>query len=122
MCVCLHIQTTVFGLTGMSPDYCLVVVGANMGVSRMTKEHIGIASALHLPMIVVVTKTDLAPKKVFRSTMNALTRALKAARKMPYVIAPRAPLPCTRVPLARRSQPPHVCLPAPSQVLGAHWG
>lgn len=100
--VCLPTQTTVFGLTGMSPDYCLVVVGANMGVSRMTKEHIGIASALHLPMIVVVTKTDLAPKKVFRSTMNALTRALKAARKMPYVmhharhcLAPGVPLALT---------------------------
>lgn len=33
-----------------------------MGVSRMTKEHIGITMALKIPMFVVVTKVDLAPE------------------------------------------------------------
>jgi GTPase len=32
-----YLKTTVSGLTGMLPDYGIVVVGANMGVSRMTK-------------------------------------------------------------------------------------
>jgi len=78
-------QTTVFGLTGMLPDYGLVVVGANMGVSMMTKEHIGIAAALRLPMMVVVTKIDLAPKKVFKRTLSAVGRALKACGRKAYV-------------------------------------
>lgn len=30
------------------PDFCLLVVGANMGVQRMTKEHISIACALQV--------------------------------------------------------------------------
>lgn len=41
-----YLKTTVFGLTGMQPDIAMVVVGANMGVKRMTKEHLGIAIAV----------------------------------------------------------------------------
>ena len=32
-----YLKTTVFGLTALVPDYAMVIVGANMGVSRMTK-------------------------------------------------------------------------------------
>ena len=42
----------------------MVVVGANMGVQRMTKEHIGIAMSLKIPIFIVVTKIDLAPTEV----------------------------------------------------------
>lgn len=48
----------------MVPDYIIVVVGANYGLSRMTKEHMGIALALDIPFMVVVTKIDLVPKEV----------------------------------------------------------
>lgn len=41
-----YLKTTVFGLTGMQPDVVVVVVGANMGVKRMTKEHLAIAVAV----------------------------------------------------------------------------
>lgn len=41
-----YLKTTVFGLTGQLPDYASLVLGANMGVQRMTKEHLGIALAL----------------------------------------------------------------------------
>jgi len=43
----------------------MLVIGANMGVSRMTKEHIGITMALRIPMFVVITKLDLAPETVY---------------------------------------------------------
>jgi len=38
------------------PDYCMLVVGSNMGVQVMTREHISIACALNIPMFVAVTK------------------------------------------------------------------
>lgn len=41
-----YLKTTVFGLTGMQPDVVVVVIGANMGVKRMTKEHLAIAVAV----------------------------------------------------------------------------
>lgn len=47
------------------PDYSMIVVGANMGVSRMTREHLGISLALGIPIYVVVTKIDIAPADVY---------------------------------------------------------
>ena len=40
-----YLKTTVFGLTGNSPDYSMIMLGANMGVQRMTKEHLGLSLA-----------------------------------------------------------------------------
>lgn len=81
-----YLKTTIFGLTGLLPDYGMVIVGANMGVSRMTKEHIGIAAALGLPIVIVVTKIDIAPAEVYRHTLDSITKVLKQARKMPFQI------------------------------------
>lgn len=33
-----YLRTTVYGLTAHEPDYVMVVVGANHGITRMTKE------------------------------------------------------------------------------------
>jgi GTPase len=46
----------------MLPDLALLLVGGNMGVQVMTKEHISIACALQIPLAVVVTKVDIAPE------------------------------------------------------------
>jgi len=51
-----YLKTTLFGLTGLAPDLALLVVGANMGVQVMTREHIAIVCALRLPLAVVLTK------------------------------------------------------------------
>ena len=56
-----YLKTTLFGLTGLMPDYALLVVGSNMGVQLMTREHISIACALEIPMFVAVTKIDICP-------------------------------------------------------------
>ena len=37
----------------------MVVVGANHGVTRMTKEHVGMAIALNVPLFVVITKARI---------------------------------------------------------------
>lgn len=63
-----------------------MIVGANMGLSRMTKEHIGIASALRIPMLVVVTKIDIAPDEIYAKTLKSIHKALKIARKHPYPV------------------------------------
>jgi len=73
-----YLKTTMFGLVGLLPDYCMVIVGANMGVSRMTKEHLGITLALKIPLFIVITKIDIAPKSVYEETMNTLTKIMKS--------------------------------------------
>ena len=67
-----YLKTTMFGLVGLMPDYCMVIVGANMGVSRMTREHIGITLALKIPLFIVIKKIDIAPKNIYEDTLNTL--------------------------------------------------
>lgn len=83
-----YLKTTVFGLTAHAPDYCMLVVGANMGVLRMTKEHLAVALALRVPVFVVVTKTDLCPEHVYDQTIDHLHKILKSpgARKIPVLV------------------------------------
>jgi GTPase len=67
-----------FGLVGLLPDYSMIIVGANMGVSRMTKEHLGISLALKVPIFIVITKIDIAPPNVYEDTRNTLVKILKS--------------------------------------------
>jgi len=71
---------------GMMPDYCCLVVGANMGVQVMTKEHISLATALDIPMFVCLTKLDIAPENVLKTTRRTLAKLLRENGKMPYPV------------------------------------
>eukprot|EP00164_Ancoracysta_twista_P003930 GFYU01005268.1.p1 GENE.GFYU01005268.1~~GFYU01005268.1.p1 ORF type:complete len:608 (+),score=145.32 GFYU01005268.1:107-1930(+) len=83
-----YLKTTVSGLTGMAPDFVMLMVGANMGIVGMTKEHIGVALALKVPIFVVVTKVDMCPPNVLASTLDQLSKLLKSpgCRKMPMSV------------------------------------
>ncbi|XJO76128.1 hypothetical protein BDV3_006698 [Batrachochytrium dendrobatidis] len=83
-----YLKTTVFGMTGCSPDYTMLMVGANAGIIGMTKEHLGLALALQVPVYIVITKTDMCPKNVLESTINQLVKILKSpgCRKIPMFI------------------------------------
>lgn len=82
-----YLKTTLFGLTCLKPNYTMIVIGANMGIQRMTKEHLGIALALRIPIFVVVTKIDIAPEEIFEQTLDYLIKILKSpgAQKIPVV-------------------------------------
>jgi GTPase len=81
-----YLKTTVFGLTAMKPDCALLLVGANMGVQLMTREHIGVASALQIPVMVALTKVDICPPEVLKHTRQTLAKCLRAAGKRPFPV------------------------------------
>ncbi|KAI6090279.1 P-loop containing nucleoside triphosphate hydrolase protein [Hypoxylon rubiginosum] len=83
-----YLRTTVFGLLSSSPNYCLLMVAANNGLIGMSREHLGIALALNVPIMVVVTKIDICPPNILEQTIQQITKILKspAARKMPIFI------------------------------------
>jgi len=61
-----YLKTTMFGMIGLIPDYAMIIVGSNMGISRMTIEHINISLALRIPFFVVITKIDICPENIFK--------------------------------------------------------
>ena len=54
----------------------------------MTKEHLGLALALNVPVFVVVTKIDMCPPNVLTETLKMLQRVLKSpgCRKIPVLV------------------------------------
>lgn len=86
-----YLRTTVFGLLSSSPNYCLLMVAANNGLIGMSKEHLGIALASNLPVMVVITKIDICPPQILEQTITQITRILKSpgARKIPIFIKNR---------------------------------
>lgn len=58
-----YLKTTLHGLVGMKPDYCMLTISASVQSSNssgidMTGEHLGIISAIELPFFIVITKID----------------------------------------------------------------
>ncbi|KAM6525037.1 hypothetical protein FALCPG4_010600 [Fusarium falciforme] len=86
-----YLRTTVFGLLSSSPNYCLLMVAANNGLIGMSKEHLGIALALNVPVMVVVTKIDICPPNILEQTITQITKIMKSpgARKIPTFIKTR---------------------------------
>ncbi|KAI1828209.1 P-loop containing nucleoside triphosphate hydrolase protein [Xylaria intraflava] len=86
-----YLRTTVFGLLSSSPNYCLLMVAANNGLVGMSKEHLGIALALNVPIMVVVTKIDICPPNILEQTIQQITKIVKSpgAKKMPIFINSR---------------------------------
>lgn len=83
-----YLKTTVFGMTGYAPDFCMLMVGSNMGIVGMTKEHLGLALALSVPVFVVVTKIDMCPENVLNDTLQLLQKILRSpgCRKIPVIV------------------------------------
>lgn len=82
-----YLRTTIYGLTSMYPDYCLIMVGANMGVNHMTREHMSLCLTLKIPFIVIVSKIDIVPDNILDETMKRISHICKnGANKVPYNI------------------------------------
>ncbi|KAL7815549.1 P-loop containing nucleoside triphosphate hydrolase protein [Trichoderma gracile] len=86
-----YLRTTVFGLLSSSPDFCLLMVAANNGLVGMSKEHLGIALALNVPVMVIITKIDICPPNILEQTISQVNKIMKSpgARKMPTFITNR---------------------------------
>ena len=72
-----YLKTTMYGVSALMPHYAIILIGANMGVQRMTKEHIGIVVSLGIPFFIVFTKIDIAPKEKKEKTISTVTSLLK---------------------------------------------
>ena len=83
-----YLKTTMFGLAGCSPDYVMMMVGANAGMIGMAKEHLFLAFALNVPVFCVITKIDMCPADILSTTQAQLFKILKSSscKRVPLVI------------------------------------
>ncbi|XP_030627801.1 GTP-binding protein 2 [Chanos chanos] len=84
-----YLKTTIFGLTSYCPDFAMLVVSANTGIVGTTREHLGLAMALKVPIFIVVSKVDLCTKSTVERTVRQLERTLKqpGCNKVPMLVS-----------------------------------
>lgn len=63
-----YLKTTLYGILGSFVDYGIIIIGSNMGVNRITEEHLSILLYLKLPIMILLTKIDMTPKDVYEKT------------------------------------------------------
>ncbi|KAF8161090.1 GTP-binding protein 1 [Crassisporium funariophilum] len=83
-----YLKTTLYGLTSGAPSCVILMVGANAGLIGMSKEHLAIALALSVPVVVCITKIDMTPPNVLAETKKQVVKILKSpgCRKTPVFV------------------------------------
>ncbi|KAF9531630.1 GTP-binding protein 1 [Crepidotus variabilis] len=83
-----YLKTTLYGLTSGAPSCVILMVGANAGLIGMSKEHLAIALALSVPVVVCITKIDMTPANVLSETVKQVVKILKSpgCRKTPVFV------------------------------------
>ncbi|WP_049924690.1 GTPBP1 family GTP-binding protein [Halopiger djelfimassiliensis] len=77
------LRTTIRGLVGQKLDYGLLVVAADDGPTRTTREHLGVLLATDLPTIVAITKTDTVDDDRVEEVEREVERLLREVDKSP---------------------------------------
>ncbi|KAJ2355754.1 GTP binding protein [Coemansia sp. RSA 2618] len=72
-----HLKTTARALTGYSPHaFCVVIAADAAKVTVTTREYIQIAAALNMPLMIAISKMDIADKAGFAALMHELLGTL----------------------------------------------
>ncbi|WP_254761679.1 GTPBP1 family GTP-binding protein [Natrinema marinum] len=81
------LRTTIRGLVGQKLDYGLLVVAADDGPTRTTREHLGVLLATDLPTIVAITKTDTVSDERIEEVEREVERLLREVDKSPLRVS-----------------------------------
>lgn len=65
-----YLRTTLHGITGYSPHYIFFVISSAQGWTKNAMEHLTLAVALKVPLVVVITKTDLVTESKLEATVE----------------------------------------------------
>jgi elongation factor 1-alpha len=73
-----YLKTTIMGLSSSSIHVCFIMIGANMGITNMTKEHIFLCLSLNIPFCFIITKIDLCANRgnILNETITEIKRLM----------------------------------------------
>ena len=80
------LRTTIRGLVGQKLDYGLLVVAADDGPTKTTREHLGILLATELPTTVAITKADTVSDDRIREVEREVERLLRNVDRTPLLV------------------------------------
>ena len=80
-----YLKTTITGVASHLPSAMIIVISSNIGITEITKEHIRIALALKIPLIVIITKIDMTPDNIKSQTIENTIRIFKKSHKIPLL-------------------------------------
>ena len=81
-----YFKTALHGFLGREPDICLLTISSTRGIQSMTREYLGVAVALKIPLVIVITKNDLATEKGVLPIVKDVNSLLKAAGRRSILI------------------------------------
>ena len=80
------LRTTIRGLVGQKLDYGLLVVAADDGPTKTTREHLGILLATELPTVVAITKADAVGDERLAEVEREVESMLRDAGQTPLLV------------------------------------
>ncbi|QCJ46140.1 GTPBP1 family GTP-binding protein [Haloprofundus sp. MHR1] len=80
------LRTTIRGLVGQKLDYGLLVVAADDGPTKTTREHLGILLATELPTLVAITKVDAVSDERVAEVEHEVEKLLRDVGKTPLAV------------------------------------
>ena len=80
------LRTTIRGLVGQKLDYGLLVVAADDGPTKTTREHLGILLATELPTVVAITKADAVSDERLAEVEREVESMLRDAGQTPLLV------------------------------------
>jgi GTPase len=85
-----YLKTTILGLASSEPNVCMIMISANNGITKMTKEHLFLCITLKIPFMFVISKIDLCKERqnVLQETIQGVNKILKfsGVRRLPIHI------------------------------------
>ncbi len=81
-----YLRTALRGLMSKFPDYAMLVVASNTGLQVMGREHLGVCTALQIPVFVVFTKIDAVSPEVEKRYVDETLDVLRKLGKKPLLV------------------------------------
>ena len=81
-----YLKSTVLGLTNSFSDYSMLVIGANRGITDITKQHLILSLSLKVPIFTILTKVDLCSDHVYNQIYSKYTKLLKETGFKGYLV------------------------------------